>query len=59
VGGFSWHQQRTFGMRKLTAILLLAFVVCVAGIVVLLGTVDLPAPTAHMEVPISNDRLAP
>lgn len=46
-------------MRKLTAILLLVLVVCIAGVVILLGTIDLPAPTARVEVSISNDRLAP
>ena len=46
-------------MRKLTAILLLVLVVSVAGVVIVLGTIDLPAPTSRMEVPISNDRLAP
>ena len=46
-------------MRKLTAILLLVLIVGVAGVVILLGTIDLPAPTARMEVPISNDQLAP
>jgi hypothetical protein len=46
-------------MRKLTAILLLVFVVSVAGLVVLLGVIDIQAPTARMEVPIANDRLSP
>lgn len=59
MGGFSRRQQRTIDMRKLTAILLLVLVVGVAGVVILLGTIDLPAPTARMEVPISNDQLAP
>ena len=46
-------------MRKLTALLLLVLVVSVAGVVVVLGTIDLPAPTARVEISISNDRLAP
>jgi hypothetical protein len=46
-------------MRKVTAILLLVLVVSVVGVVILLGTIDLPAPTARVEVPIPNDRLAP
>ena len=59
MGGSSWRQHRTIDMRKLTAILLLVLVVSVAGVVVVLGTIDLPAPTSRMEVPISNDRLTP
>jgi hypothetical protein len=46
-------------MRKLTAILLLVLVVSVAGLVVLLGVIDIQAPTTRMEVPIANDRLSP
>jgi len=46
-------------MRKVTAILLLVLVVSVAGVVILLGTIDLKAPTTRVEVPISNEKLAP
>lgn len=46
-------------MRKLTAILLLVLVVGIAGLVVLLGVIDIQAPTARMEVPIANEQLSP
>jgi len=45
-------------MRKITAILLLVLVVGVAGLLVVLGTVDLPAPTERVEVAVPNDKLS-
>jgi hypothetical protein len=45
-------------MKRLIAIFFALVIVGVVGAAVVLGSIDLPAPTQHMEVPVSNDRLA-
>jgi hypothetical protein len=45
-------------MKRLLAIFFALVIVGVIGAAVVLGSIDLPAPTQHMEVPVSNDRLA-
>jgi hypothetical protein len=46
-------------MKRLLAIFFALVIVGVIGAAVVLGSIDLPAPTQHMEVPIAKDRLAP
>ncbi|MGH6880555.1 MAG: hypothetical protein ACREFM_06530 [Hypericibacter sp.] len=45
-------------MKRLLAIFFALVIVGVVGAAVVLGSITLPAPTQHMEVPVSNDRLA-
>jgi hypothetical protein len=45
-------------MKKILAVLFALVVVGVAGAVVVLASIDLPAPTQRMEIPVPNERLA-
>jgi hypothetical protein len=45
-------------MKRLLAIFATLVIVGVVGAAVVLGSITLPAPIQHMEVPVSNDRLA-
>ena len=44
-------------MRSLLRILVIVIVVVIVGGIVALATLDLPAPTQHIERVIANDRL--
>jgi hypothetical protein len=43
-------------MRKILAVVVLVFVVGVAGVFAFLASVDLPPPEGAIEMPIPNDR---